>query len=295
MHLSPSSASDPRSPDSLPPGTLEQGSGEPIVLLHGVLGTPRMWSAVLPLLAKQYRAIALSALGHSGGRRCELRPARIEHMVDDAERSLDALGLERAHLAGNSMGGWIALELMRRGRAHSVCAFSPAGMWEGTSQTGARGKLRAIVKVTRATRSILPLTSQSAFVRKLALRDNAAYGERTTPELMVALADAVLECEVAEDLLGTSEVFAPIDVTCPTEIIWSAKDRIFPIDRFVATARRRIPGAVHSVLEDVGHVPMLDAPELVASAILRHVSTASLRPPVSPHAYREAASNESAS
>jgi pimeloyl-ACP methyl ester carboxylesterase len=254
-----------------------------------------MWGAVLPHLAGQYRAIALSALGHSGGRRCELRPARIEHMVDDAERSLDGLGLEQAHLVGNSMGGWIALELMRRGRAQSVCAFSPAGMWENTSQTGARGKLRAIVKITRATRGILPLTSQSAFIRKLALRDNAAHGDRVTPELMVALADAVLACEVAEDLLGTPELFAPIDVTCPTEIIWSARDRIFPIDSFVTTARHRIRGAVHSVLEDVGHVPMLDAPELVASTILRHVSSASMRPPMPAHAYNEATSNDSVS
>jgi pimeloyl-ACP methyl ester carboxylesterase len=254
-----------------------------------------MWSEVLPHLAGQHRAIALSALGHSGGRRCELRPARIEHMIDDAERSLDALGLEQAHLVGNSMGGWIALELMRRGRAQSVCAFSPAGMWETTSATGARGKLRAIVKLTRATRGILPFTSRSAFIRKVALRDNAAHGDRVTPELMVALADAVLECEVAEDLLGTPELFMPIDVTCPTSIIWSAYDRIFPVDPFVSTARSRVPGAVHSVLEDVGHVPMLDAPELVARTILGHISNASMRPPLPAHAYNEAASNESAS
>jgi pimeloyl-ACP methyl ester carboxylesterase len=103
--------------ESLPHGILEQGSGVPIVLFHRILGTPRMWSEVLPLLASYGHAIALPALGHIGARSSERRPARIEHVVDDAERSLDALNIDRAHLVGNSMGGWVALELSRRGRA----------------------------------------------------------------------------------------------------------------------------------------------------------------------------------
>jgi pimeloyl-ACP methyl ester carboxylesterase len=270
---------DSRSVEALPGGTIEQGSGEPIVLLHGVLGTPQMWSEVLPLLASQYRAIALAALGHHGGRRCELRPARIEHIVDDVERSLDLLGLESAHLVGNSMGGWVALELSRRGRARSVCAFSPAGMWRATGETAShssgRAKLRAIVRLTRATRSMLPLTARSGFIRKLALRDNAVHGDRTTPAAMIALADAVLNCEVAEDLLATNEIFAPLEVTCPTQIVWAAVDRIFPIRSFAPTARERVIGASHSVLEDVGHVPMLDNPEIVATTILQHVAQVS--------------------
>jgi pimeloyl-ACP methyl ester carboxylesterase len=266
--------------ESLPPGTIDQGIGEPIVLLHGVLGTPRMWTDVIPRLSAHHRAIALPALGHHGGRRCELRPARIEHIIDDAERSLDALRLDRAHLAGNSMGGWVALELMRRGRALSVCAFSPAGMWNGGSQTGGRSKLRAIVQLTRATRGMLPLTARLGVIRKFGLRDNAVHGDRATPELMVALADAVLACEVAGDLLDTPEQFAPVEVTCPTEIVWSAEDRIFPCATFSATARERTRGAVHSVLEDVGHVPMIDAPDLVANTILRHVASVTAREPI---------------
>jgi pimeloyl-ACP methyl ester carboxylesterase len=259
------------------PGTLEQGAGDPILLFHGVLGTPLMWSEVLPLLAATHRAIALPALGHSGGRSCEQRPARIEHVVDDAERSLDALGIDRAHLVGNSMGGWVALELSRRGRARSVCAFSPAGLWSGTSHSGGRSKLRAIVRLTHATRSLLPITSRLGAIRKFALRDNAVHGERTAPELVVALADAVLGCSVAEDLLGTTEMFEPFEVTSPTHVVWSEQDRIFPLDPFAATARQRIQGASHSVLEGVGHVPMLDNPELVARTILDHVALVSDR------------------
>jgi len=258
--------------EQLPPGTLEQGTGEPIVLLHGVLGRSGMWNEVLPLLASSQRAIALPALGHLGGRRCQLRPARIEHVVDDVERSLDALRLDRAHLAGNSLGGWVALELSRRGRARTVSAFSPAGLWSAADHVGGRGRLRAIVRLTRATRGLLPLTARLGAVRKFALRDNAVHGDRLTPSAVVALADAVLNCEVAEDLLATSEQFAPLEVTCPTLIVWSERDRIFPLDPFARTARERIPGARHSVLQGVGHVPMFDDPELVASTILQQLA-----------------------
>jgi pimeloyl-ACP methyl ester carboxylesterase len=119
----------------------------------------------------------------------------------------------------------------------------------------------------------MPLTSRVGILRKLALGDNAVHGERTKPAAFMALADAVLGCEVAEDLLDTSEQLAPLEVTCPTQIVWSERDRIFPPDPFAKTARERIPGACHLLLRDVGHVPMLDRPELVASTILQHLAS----------------------
>jgi pimeloyl-ACP methyl ester carboxylesterase len=259
----------------LPHGMLEQGSGEPIVLFHGILGTPEMWNEVLPLLASRYRAIALPALGHQGGRRCERHPAGIMDVVDDAERALDALGIERAHLVGNSMGGWVALELSRRGRARSVCAFSPAGMWGPAAEFGGRKRLQFILRLTRATRWSLEWTSQFAAVRRFALRDNAVHGERVSADMLLTLADAALQCEAAQELLDTSDVFAPLRPSCPTHIVWAAHDRIFPPKPFAATARERIPEARHSVLEGVGHVPMLDNPELVARTILQQVASAS--------------------
>src|SRR6185436_19662526 len=83
-------------------GMLRAGSGSPLVLLHGVTGSAGMWRRVLPLLAAHHDVIAPTALGHRGGTRPTLRPARIEHVVDDAERCLDELGFDRVHLAGNS-------------------------------------------------------------------------------------------------------------------------------------------------------------------------------------------------
>ncbi len=95
---------------------IRSGKGEPVVLLHGVTGSETMWRNVIPRLAPRYDTIALTALGHRGGRPGG-RGASVQDLVDDAERSLDELGLERPHLAGNSLGGWMTIELARRGRA----------------------------------------------------------------------------------------------------------------------------------------------------------------------------------
>ena len=88
---------------------LRVGSGEPLVLFHGVMGSERHWLEVAPLLAGEYDVIALTALGHRGGPAPRERPVTFTAVVDQAERQLDDLSLERAHMAGNSMGGWMAL------------------------------------------------------------------------------------------------------------------------------------------------------------------------------------------
>ena len=105
----------------------------PLVLLHGVTNSARIWDDVAPLLADEFDIIAPTAAGHRGGASAT-RGVTISRLVDDVERLLDAQGLHQAHLAGNSMGGWVAIELARRGRALSVCALSPAGCWTPGAQ-----------------------------------------------------------------------------------------------------------------------------------------------------------------
>src|SRR5581483_8960211 len=133
-----------RSPGDLPEITLREGAGEPLMLLHDVTGSAEMWRRVIPLLSPHHDVIAPTALGHRGGAVPSTRPTTIQHVVDDTERLIDRLGFGRVHLAGNSLGGWVALELARRGRALSVCALSPAGAWgaSGQDREESRKKLR---------------------------------------------------------------------------------------------------------------------------------------------------------
>jgi pimeloyl-ACP methyl ester carboxylesterase len=91
-------------------------------------------------------------------------------MVDAAERYLDERGLARPHLAGNSLGGWVAIELARRGRAASVCAFSPAGFWwDSDSHEQVLRKIRWARAQERVARPIAPLV-WVAIVRRLGFR-----------------------------------------------------------------------------------------------------------------------------
>jgi len=254
---------------------LREGNGEPLMLLHGVTGSAEMWRRVVPLLSPHHDVIAPTALGHRGGAPATVRPVRLEHLVDDAERVIDALGFGRVHLAGNSLGGWVAIELARRGRALSVCALSPAGAWTPQDQARAADKLRKVVALTRSTRPILSLFAFSHLFRRLALRDSAAHGDRVSREELLQLADDVIGCSVHEDLLCMEEVLGPVSVACPIMLAWSERDKIFPVRVNGERARQLAPRAQFKILAGVGHVPMLDDPRLVAETILESVAVAS--------------------
>ncbi|SDJ39364.1 Pimeloyl-ACP methyl ester carboxylesterase [Frankineae bacterium MT45] len=249
---------------------------EPMLLLHGVMGSAAMWREVTPQLEDDFDLLVPNALGHAGGRLGDSapRPTTIRAIVDDFERSLNERGWSQAHLVGNSMGGWAALELARRGRALSVCALSPAGMWDGdaisstSTDSETRRKLRSARRRGRLFRPTLPLALKNARIRRFALADQSVHGDRVPARAIVQVVDDMLACTVAEDLLATDESFALLDpLPCPVLVAWSARDRIFPVKHFEPRARQMLPAAQFRRLEDCGHVPMFDNPSLVVQTI----------------------------
>src|SRR5687767_322227 len=91
------------------------GSGTPLVCLHGFTDTWRTWELVLPELERHHDVLAPTLPGHAGGP--PLGESTDSALVDAVERAMDDAGLERAHVVGNSMGGYLALLLAERGRA----------------------------------------------------------------------------------------------------------------------------------------------------------------------------------
>src|ERR1700734_2718423 len=107
------------------------GGKSPMLLIHGFSGTPATWPPLLPALAQHHVLLAPALLGHRGGPGYLAgSPATPAAMADALERDMDSAGFGQAHLVGNSLGGWLALELAARGRALSTTALAPAGGWK---------------------------------------------------------------------------------------------------------------------------------------------------------------------
>ncbi|WP_405166783.1 alpha/beta hydrolase [Nocardia sp. NBC_01499] len=250
------------------------GTGAPLVLLHGGTSSWHCWESVVPLLSGHHDVFAPNLPGH-GGRPDLPRPYTISALTDSLEKSMDDAGFETAHIAGNSLGGWLAMELARRGRARSVVALSPAGAWR-TDETRVPAIFHAMRRQMRLGYPVVPLVMRVPALRRAALRTVCAHGDRVTAQQAIRSSRYALRCTVIEDLpqvIATHyEPYGPLDL--PVLIAWSGQDRIIPADRYAEGWRRWAPSATWRTLPDVGHVPMYDDPALVANTILEWTTRA---------------------
>ena len=253
------------------------GSGEPVLLLHGFTGSWHHWRPLLEPLAARYEVIAPTLAGHDGGPPyppdCDITFAQ---GTDSLEQHLDELGVESAHIVGNSMGGALALELAKRGRARTVVALAPAGGWtdgDGETRRLARFFARQL-RITKAMAPRLPRIMCRPRTRRLALRDALRHGEKLTPSEALDLALRSIRCEIADRAIAglrTNRILALAEldrIACPVLLASPQFDRILPPERHAPRLRREIPGVEARTLLGCGHVPMWDDPELIARLVL---------------------------
>jgi pimeloyl-ACP methyl ester carboxylesterase len=251
------------------------GKGEPMLLLHGFSACVDSWRPILPLLERHHEVIAVTFPGHMGG---DPIPAGFPHTiaasVDLAERELDMAGWDKIHLVGNSLGGWIALELARRGRAKSVVAISPGGGWTRDSLEARRlEKLFRNIKTSlHVGGPLAPLLARFSVSRRVALGRIVARPERLSTEQARGMITASWRCDVFDDVVrALKHEDAPTllhPLPCPIRIVWGTSDRILPMNRYSSHWRSVLPGAEWVELGGLGHVPMYDDPEMVARSIL---------------------------
>ncbi|MGI9080653.1 MAG: alpha/beta fold hydrolase [Thermoleophilaceae bacterium] len=104
------------------------GSGEPLVLVHPLGADRTAWEPVMQPLADEHDVLAVDMPGFGESAELAERVAATpEAIAGTILATLDSLGLAAAHVAGISLGGWVALELAKTGRALSVTAINPAG------------------------------------------------------------------------------------------------------------------------------------------------------------------------
>lgn len=249
------------------------GAGPPMVCLHGFMDTWRAWELVLPMLERHHDVLALTLPGHAGGPPLE-GSASVGALLDALERVIDEAGIGAAHLVGNSLGGYLALQLAARGRATSVVVFAPAGGWSPHDPS-----VRAVLDAQRELHVQAKLTAPHAEQllnsiqgRRRATQMITTSFEHIPPELLAHQMLGVASCRAAEALLesAASEVWA-IDasrITCPVRIAWGTADKLLPLPAAAAGLRTELPQADWVLLDGIGHCPQLDVPVEAAQLIL---------------------------
>jgi pimeloyl-ACP methyl ester carboxylesterase len=248
----------------LTPGSLHfvrRGSGEPLVLIHPLGAELIVWEPVMERLARERDVIAVDLPGFGLSPPLDRTPTP-EMLAGTVAALMDELDLPRAHVAGNSLGGWVALELAKAGRALSVAGLCTAGLW--SSPIGPR-RGRDVRGVGRRLMPVLPALLRSSTGRQLVLRASVAHPERVPPEAAARLVRSYVTSSGYEsaNLAMRSEVFSDFEnVRVPVTLAWGDEDRL------VRRPRETVPEWRTIVLHGCGHIPTWDDPSQVARALL---------------------------
>ncbi|MFG2308096.1 alpha/beta fold hydrolase [Streptomyces sp. NPDC048566] len=261
----------PRGPRTVTLSYARVGSGQPLLLLHGIGHHRQAWDPVVPLVAAERDVIAVDLPGFGAS------PALPDGLTHDLSTVVpvlgalcEALGIDRPHVAGNSLGGLLALELGREKRVRSVTAFSPAGFWSPVERRYAFGVLLAMRQAAR--RMPVPVVerlARSAAGRAVLTSSIYARPGRRSPEAVVAETLALAHAEAFTETLraGTTVQFTDDIPALPVTVAWGTRDRLL-VRRQGVRAKQVIPRARLVRLPGCGHVPMSDDPALVARVLL---------------------------
>jgi pimeloyl-ACP methyl ester carboxylesterase len=248
-----------------------EGEGPPLVLLHGVGHHWQAWEPVIGRLRGEFDVIACDTpgFGSSAALPTSIEPT-IAAYVDAFEWFFAELGLERPHVAGNSMGGAIALELARGRSIRSVSAFSPAGFWTSAERRFCQLSLAALAGTPTRARPGMEALARTRSGRVALFRQTFGFPAQLPAEEAVAtLRDAWASPAFARTLDAFSgyRFGAPEQVrSTPITIAWGNRDRLLPYRLQAPRARALLPWATHVTL-GAGHVPFYDDPAACAEVI----------------------------
>jgi pimeloyl-ACP methyl ester carboxylesterase len=260
------------------PDSYEGGEGPTLVLLHGIGGSWRIWRPVIPILERRHRIYAPTLPGHLGGEPWpEDSEATVCGIVDRLAEDFARRGIDRPHVVGNSLGGWIALELARRNIPASVTALSPAGAWRNDRD------FQAVARPFRVVHALMPLLIPAlrpllgfAAVRRSLNAQAMQHGDRMPRGEMLHAMRSLGGAKILPQLMTTMARNGPIKPlvrsSSPITIAWGEHDKVIPFKTYGEPMLAAVPEAAATTLAGCGHVPMYDAPEKVATLILSMTS-----------------------
>lgn len=254
---------------------LDEGplDGEAVVFLHGLGGCWRDWAPQLDALHDRYRCVVVEHRGH-GRSEATSGAFGLELFAGDALAVGAALGVERAHVVGLSMGGMIAqhIALAAPDLVRTLVLCDTAAAFPPFAVEGFRDYARGVRDTGHTdSRGVVPEFSPAWSRRVLTerpgvVRDNQRETEGTDPEVWYRAALAVADHDVTARL-G--------EITAPTLLIWGREDGLVPVDLMAPPLRDGIPGARLEVLDDAGHLCNLDQPDAFTTLLTDFFAQAS--------------------
>ena len=233
------------------------------MLIHPLGAELVVWEPVLERVARERDVIALDLPGF--GASAPLQNGALptpQVLAGSVAAFLDELGLGRVHVAGNSLGGWVALELAKSGRALSVAGLCTAGFWKRPLGPRPGADMR---RLGRALMPVMPTLLRSERGRRLVLRGSIAKPDLVPPAAAERLVRAYVTSpgfERANEAMR-SAVFSGFEqIRAPVTLAWGEHDRL------VARPRTTVPGWRSVTLHGCGHIPTWDNPSQVARVLL---------------------------
>jgi len=246
------------------------GSGKPLLLIHGLGGSSRSWSTVLPALAQHREVIAIDLPGH-GQSPSESDSGTFVGLVRSLDDWLSSQSMENVDMVGSSMGARLVLEMARRGRSGAVVALDPGGFWHGWERRYFKITLAASIRLLRGLKPALPILARNPASRTLLMAQLSAKPWKLDPGLIANELKSLVETPTFDALVrdlatgsvqqGTSQ--APGRVA----IGWGRKDRLC-LPRQARRAMKAFPSAHLHWFKSSGHFPMWDEPEETVRVIL---------------------------
>ncbi|GAB4003187.1 alpha/beta fold hydrolase [Nocardioides ultimimeridianus] len=247
------------------------GSGEPLVLVHGLTHRRQAWYPLLDHLTGHRTVVLFDLPGHGESPDLVVRDGDVQATLrTELTAAMDALGLDRPHIAGNSLGGRIALEAAADGLVCSATTLSPAAFWYGAADFA---YIRALFTWLTASAQLLapvaPTLARSDTARRVMGAVVSAHPERIPAgEFVDDLNGMRRAIPAMKQIFPAAEVFdRVIPAGIPVTIAWGARDLIL-LPYQARLAQRRMPNATHVRLRGCGHVPMADDPAHVARVLL---------------------------
>jgi pimeloyl-ACP methyl ester carboxylesterase len=253
----------------MPLNHVRRGSGDPLVLVHGLGSEWRIWEPQLDRLAAERDVVALDLPGFGESASLSEQPT-VERLTDAVASFIGELGLERPHVAGHSLGGGIALELGRRGAVRSVTAVAPIGFWTRRERAYEHALFVATVTPGRVRPELSARLTRNPVLRTLTTwqfcakpwRVPAGDAERRTANLLASPGfDATLDAHneyVFRDGAG---------IRVPVTVAWGTLDFVL-LARQRFRAQRALPQGRHVALNGCGHTPHWDDREAVTRVLL---------------------------